>query len=239
MKALWKYESAIKIWKRFENMKALWKYESTLKIWKRLKIYKCPEIITGANFHFGTVELCILNNNYALCILLRKNPFFRWFCKHTWTHFKAHYWIKTTIILESWVLLLFSLPVFTTVCSSSDLVGSVSSLCVWRCGHLLVLLLSEEEVQWSPLYQLLPRTGLPWICPGCTGPAWFSWSASEKRFREARWLTCAGLDPGTSCLLLKGPGPLGSFSYSLVLLTRPVFNPHTAYSDVGGTTLFN
>ena len=28
--------------------------------------------------------------------------------------------------------------VFTTVCSSSDLVGSVSSLCVWRCGHLLV-----------------------------------------------------------------------------------------------------
>ena len=32
--------------------------------------------------------------------------------------------------------------VFTTVCSSSDLVGSVSSLCVWRCGHLLVLLLS-------------------------------------------------------------------------------------------------
>ncbi len=37
---------------------------------------------------------------------------------------------KTTTTLESWVLLLFGLQVFTTVCSSSDLVGSVSSLCV-------------------------------------------------------------------------------------------------------------
>ncbi len=35
---------------------------------------------------------------------------------------------------------------FTTVCSSFDLIGSVSSLCVWRCGHLLVLLLSEQKV---------------------------------------------------------------------------------------------
>jgi hypothetical protein len=80
----------MKIWKRHENMKALWKYESALKIWNRFeniqalwKIDKCPEIITGANFHFETVELCIMDNNYALCILLRKNPFFRWFCKHT------------------------------------------------------------------------------------------------------------------------------------------------------------
>ncbi len=32
---------------------------------------------------------------------------------------------------------------FTTVCSSSDLVGSISSLCVQRFGHPLVLLLSE------------------------------------------------------------------------------------------------
>ncbi len=39
-----------------------------------LKISKCPEIITGANFNFETVELCILDNNYALCILLRKIP---------------------------------------------------------------------------------------------------------------------------------------------------------------------
>jgi translation initiation factor RLI1 len=36
------------------------------------------------------------------------------------------------------VSLLFGLQVFTTVCSSSDLVGSVSSLCVWRCGLLLM-----------------------------------------------------------------------------------------------------
>ncbi len=97
------------------------------------------------------------------------------------THLKAYYWIKITTILESWVLLLFSPQVFTTVCSPSDLVGSVSSLCVWRCGHLLVLLLSEEEVPWSSLYQLLPLTGLPRMCPGCTGPAWFSWGALEKR----------------------------------------------------------
>jgi hypothetical protein len=66
-----------------------------------------------------------------------------------------------------------ALQVITTVCSSSDLVGGVSSLCVWRCGHLLVLLLSGGEVQRSPLYRLLPRTGPPWVCPGCTGPARF------------------------------------------------------------------
>jgi hypothetical protein len=53
---------------------------------------------------------------------------------------------------------------FTTVCSSSDLVGSISSLCVWRCGHLLVLLLSGGKVQGDPLYRLLSRTGLPLTC---------------------------------------------------------------------------
>jgi hypothetical protein len=46
------------------------------------------------------------------------------------------------------------------------------------------------------------------------------------------------VDPGTYCMLLMGPGPLGSVSYLLVLLTRLVFNPHTAYSDVGGTLPF-
>ncbi len=159
-------------------------------------MYKCPEIIAGANSHFEIVKLCILNNNYALCILVKKKSLLQMILQtylNYCTHFKAHYWIKTTTILESWVLLLLSLQIFTTVCSSSDLFGSVSSLCVWRCGHLLVLLLSEEEVQWSPLYKLLPRTGLPWICPGCTGLVWFSWCAIEKRFREARWSTCAGL----------------------------------------------
>ncbi len=43
-------------------MKALWKCS------------KCPEIIAGANFPFETVRLCILNNNYVLCIILRKIP---------------------------------------------------------------------------------------------------------------------------------------------------------------------
>jgi hypothetical protein len=41
--------------------------------------------------------------------------------------------------------------------------------------------------------------------------------------------------PWNLLLLLMGPRPLGSFSYLLVLLTRLIFNPHTAYSDVGGT----
>jgi hypothetical protein len=104
--------------------------------------------MTGAIFHLETVKLCKLDKDHALYILLKKNPYFRWFCKHTLSncaHFKHNNEIKTTTILESWVLLLFGLQVFTTVCSSSDPVGSVSSLCVWRCGHLLVLMLSEEE----------------------------------------------------------------------------------------------
>jgi hypothetical protein len=43
------------------------------------------------------------------------------------------------------------------------------------------------------------------------------------------------VDPGTSCMLLMGPGPPGSVIYFFVLLTGLVFNPHTAYSDVGDT----
>jgi hypothetical protein len=39
------------------------------------KMHKCPEIVTGANFLLETVKICILNNDYALCILLRKIPF--------------------------------------------------------------------------------------------------------------------------------------------------------------------
>ncbi len=76
--------------------------------------------------------------------------------------------------LKSGGFLLFCLQIITTVCSSSDLVGGVSSLCVWRCGPLLVLLLSGRKVQRSPLYRLLPRTGLLWTCPGCTDLPWIS-----------------------------------------------------------------
>jgi hypothetical protein len=61
MKAFWKYENTLK-------------YESALKIYKRFENIQVSEIITGANFHFEPVELCILNNNYALIILLRKIP---------------------------------------------------------------------------------------------------------------------------------------------------------------------
>ncbi len=28
---------------------------------------------------------------------------------------------------------------------------------------------------------------------GCTGPPWFSWDDTQKRYEEARWSTCAGL----------------------------------------------
>ncbi len=80
-------------------------------------------------------------------------------------------WIKYTSV--NGVILLFGLQIFTTVCSSSDLVGSVSFLGVWRCGLLLMLLLSGREVQRSPLYRLLPRTGPPWMSPGWTGMAWY------------------------------------------------------------------
>ncbi len=77
--------------------------------------------------------------------------------------------IKSTSV--NGVLLLFGLQIITTVCSSCALVGGVSSLCVWRCGRLLVYRLSGEMVQRSPLYRLLPRIGPPWLCPGRTGPA--------------------------------------------------------------------
>jgi hypothetical protein len=69
------------------------------------------------------------------------------------------------------VILLFGLQIITTVCSSSDLVGSVSLLGVWRCGPLLVLQLSGRKVQRPPLYRLLPRTGPPWMRSGRTGMA--------------------------------------------------------------------
>ncbi len=68
------------------------------------------------------------------------------------------------------VLLLFGLQIITTVCSSSDPVGSVSSLGVWRCGLLLVLLLSGGKVQRSPLYRLLPLPARHGCVP--VVPAW-------------------------------------------------------------------
>ena len=139
-----------------------------MKAWKRF--------LKNAQVPIFLWELCILSNNYALCILLRKNPFFRWFCKHTWT--TVH--ILNKLLSRNYCNLgklgplnCLACKFFTTVCSSSDLVGGVSSLCVWRCGRLLVYRLSGGKVQRSPLNRLLPRTGPPWLCPGRTGPAWF------------------------------------------------------------------
>ena len=64
------------------------------------------------------------------------------------------------------LLTIFSLQVFSTVCSLPGLVGvftlSFSSLCVRRRGLLYILLLSGEKVHWDPLYRLMPRTGPPW-----------------------------------------------------------------------------
>jgi hypothetical protein len=45
------------------------------------------------------------------------------------------------------------------------------SMCLEVWSPPSVYLLSGEEVQRSPLYKLLPRTGPPWLCPGRTGPA--------------------------------------------------------------------
>ena len=73
-----------------------------------------------------------------------------------------------------------ALHVITTVCSPSDLVGSVSSLCVWRCGHLLVLLLSVERYNGPPYIDFCPvpaRHGCVLVVPA--QPDFL------KRFREA------------------------------------------------------
>ncbi len=91
-------------------------------------------------------ELCIWIMIMCLCILLRKNPFFRWFCKHTWTTVHTLNKLLSRNYCNHGKLVplnCLACKFITTVCSSSDLVVSISSLCVWRCGHLLVLLLTE------------------------------------------------------------------------------------------------
>jgi hypothetical protein len=45
--------------------------------------------------------------------------------------------------------------------------------------------------------------------------------------------------PWNLLLMWMGSGPPGLSIYMLVLLTRLLFNPHTAYSDVGGTSTNN
>ncbi len=91
---------------------------------------------------------------------------------------------------------------YSLACKSSQqfvlpliLLDGVSSLCLWRCGLLLVLLLSSRKVQRSPLYRLLPCTGLPWTCPGCTGLPWISWYATEKRAGQPALVSISAVWP--------------------------------------------
>ena len=56
-------------------------------------MYKCPEIITGANFHFETVKLCILNTNMRFAYYLKKSllqMILQTYLNY-YTHFKAYY----------------------------------------------------------------------------------------------------------------------------------------------------
>jgi hypothetical protein len=58
--------------------------------------------------------------------------------------------------------------------------------------------------------------------------------------RGYRVLLCSDLmirvgGPWNLLPLWVGPGSLGLFIYMLALMTRLLFNPHIAYSDVGGT----
>ena len=101
-----------------------------------------------------------------LCILLRKSLLqmilqtYLNYCTHFLNITEQNYYN----LRELDPLNCLACKFFTTVCSSSDLVGSISSLCVWRCGHLLVFLLSGGKVQGDSLYRLLSRTGLPLTC---------------------------------------------------------------------------
>ncbi len=150
--------------KRHESWKC---FES----WSALKMHKCQ---------FSFEKLFIMNNNYALCILFKKNPYFRWFYKHTWTtvhilkQLLKNYNLGELDPLTVYPASLLNSLLFLWSC------WSVSSLCVWRCWCWVRR--RYAEIPYLDPY----RTGLPWICPGCTGPAWLPQrSAIEKRYREA------------------------------------------------------
>jgi hypothetical protein len=118
------------------------------------------------------------------------------------------------------VFLLISLD-----CVSSLSISSLnfSSLCVRRCGLLQMLLLCGNEVHWDSLYRLLPHTGPPWMRLGCTGPPWFSWDGIQKRYEEARWSTCAGLQLSslTSYRRAEKPKMVSTSSSSPICGLRP------------------
>ena len=86
-----------------------------------------------------------------------------------------------------------------------------------------MLLLSGMKVQRDSLYRLLPRTGPPWMRLGCTGPPWFSWDGIQKRYEEARWSTCAGLQLSslTSYRRAEKPKMVSTSSSSPICGLRP------------------
>ncbi len=127
--------------KRYENMKELWKYESALKAWKRfeslnalLKMHKCPEIIAGANFSFENSAYWTIIMHYAYCLEKSLLQMILQTYLNYYTHFKADDW-KTTTILESWILLLLA-------CKSSQ--QSVLPLILLECFFSMCLKV------WSP-----------------------------------------------------------------------------------------
>jgi hypothetical protein len=63
----------------------------------------------------------------------------------------------------------------------------------------------------------------PWMRLGCTGPPWFSWDGIQKRYEEARWSTCAGLQLSslTSYRRAEKPKMVSTSSSSPICGLRP------------------
>ncbi len=138
-------------------------------------MHKCPEIIAGANFSLKTSTYWTIIMRYAHCL---EKSLLQMILK-TYLNYCKHLKATSERLLQSWR----AGSSYCSACKSSQ--QSVLPLILLECFFsmcLLVLMLSEEEVHWASLYRLLSRTGLPWIRPGCTGPAWLPQrSAIEKR----------------------------------------------------------
>ncbi len=152
-------------------------------------------------------------------------------CKHTRTYC-THFKETTRKPLQSWR----AGSSYCLACKSSQqsvlpliLLDGVSSLCVWRCGLLLVLLLSEEKVHWDSLYRLLSRTGLQWICPGCTGPAQLP---QRSALVNLRWSLAQLPDLVERCRLARNApcGHLVSEMWPLIQIWRPKWGFHRGWS---------
>jgi hypothetical protein len=105
----------------------------------------------------------------------------------------------------------------------------------------MVVFLGEGYALWR---------GVVGLCPGCPdggggggkgvgAPSSLSPASPEGDYRVLPWsdLMIRVGRPWNLLLMWVGPGPPRLSIYMLVLLTRLLFNPHTAYSDVGGTII--